>query len=153
MFLKLLKKQRKEIKMRISGLDVVSHIIKELYKATETRKSLQDISKICNTSINTVLKVREILITEKLLVISGERKNQISWWAPGKCAPNDSMNARIHSLYIANNSKVKKQPREKKISIETALHIISDAGFTGKIQRRKTSALGYTVEIIDLSNF
>lgn len=138
--------------MQISGLNLISRIINELYKATQIKKSIADIAKSVETSAAVVLKVKEILVAEKLLVVSGERRAQIMWWAPGKSLPNDRMNARIHSIYVSKG-KPKKKTREKKVSIETALHVLSDAGFTGVIQKKKSTELGYVIEFIDLDKF
>lgn len=141
----------KLIPMERCGL-ILDAIYENTNKPKDTQRSVKSLAKMCEVSPTIVLKVREILISLKILIKEGERRSQVVYWHPSKARPSSAMLTLLYKEYIKDaKCKVKLAKPKGRISLESALHTLINLGWTGVIS--KTHYNGYRIftESIDLS--
>lgn len=145
--------------MRLSK-ELCSVYIDALYhnaiKSSIDQKSIKQLATICQCSAITLTKVRDVLISMKLLVKEGERRNQKIYWNPNRSNPNADMAREVYRRYISDGEssvkvKVSTKKKSPSTSLEMALKTLVKLGFTGEIHRAKVKGFTRTVEYIDLS--
>lgn len=134
----------------------LSTIINAIYKSSTSpvgnQKTLKELQKETNVSVNTLIKVRSILCNMKLLVIIGPRNSQHSFWNPDYSTPNSSMVSEVFRVYTQDPKVAKNQHKVQKLpSFEMALRAIASKNWqkltVETVQNNKT-----VIEIYDLTN-
>lgn len=131
---------------------IVDSIYRNYSRAKLDQKSVKQLAVDCNTSANTIIKIRTILATMKLLIIEGDRRTQKCYWNPDKCTPNPVMLTEVYRVYTKDvKSRVKVNPeRVKRLpSLESALLAFKKAGWN-EITLKKTVGNTTDIKIIDL---
>ncbi len=133
----------------------VSILLDALYKNTllEKQKSIAAISKLCGISTLTVLKVRNILISFKLMSTVGSKNTQRSYWNHEKSKPNQSMAHLVWTqMYPDKGVEVVKVKTEKVISVKRAMETLAQHGYHTLLKETQTE-YGICVETINLKQF
>lgn len=138
--------------INIQQLGLLVDLIYHNSKRSE-KKTLKQLAADGEVSVNTITKVRQILIDMELLIVIGERRNQVSYWNTNKSQPNPEMLRNIYKIYIQDYKvRVKEERKSRgKISLEKALQVIVSMGYRGVISRNTLDGYITTIEQIDLS--
>lgn len=119
------------------------------------QKSINMLSKECNVSVTSMTKLRDILISMKLIIKEGNNRGQRIYWHPDKSSPNPAMQRCIYQEYIRDTKKQDRIGENKsrgRVSLESALRALVQLGYTGVIRRTVKISNGIkTVEEINLS--
>lgn len=119
------------------------------------QKSINVLSKECNVSVISMTKLRDVLISMKLLIKEGNNRGQRIYWHPDKSLPNPAMQRCIYQEYIRDAKKQDRVSEHKsrgRVSLESALRALVQLGYTGVIRRTVKMSNGIkTVEEINLS--
>lgn len=131
---------------------IIDGIYRNYSKAKIDQKSVNKLAADCNTSVNVLMKVRNILAARQQLIIEGERTTQKCFWNTAKSAPNPVMLTEVYRIYTKDaKSRVKVERKEKRLpSFESALLAIRKAGWN-EITLRKTEGYCRTTKDINLS--
>lgn len=131
----------------------VFNLIDTLYKNTllEKQKSLANISKLSGVSVITVMKVRNILVSFKLLSIVGTKSKQKTFWNHEKSKPNQSM-AHLVWNTMYPDKKVEVVKKEREISVKCAMRTLAKHGYC-TLLKETTTEYGTCVETVNLKQF
>lgn len=132
---------------------IIDGIYRNYSKAKIDQKNVNKLAADCNTSVNVLIKVRNILAARQLLIIEGERATQKCYWNTAKCKPNPVMLTEVYRIYTKDaKSRVKVEiKKERRLpSFESALLAIRKAGWD-EISLRKTVSYRRITEDIILS--
>lgn len=115
--------------------------------------SLEELSKKCGVSRNTLSKIRKILQEKKLLIVEGDRRSQTAYWHPDKCTPNPMMLTEIYKSLVKDAKsrvKVNKVTAKRLPTMESALLLFKKEGYASI---KLTKVVGYKTieETIDLA--
>lgn len=143
---------------KVVTLQVCGIILDELYhnacKSSVDQVSMDVLRKRCSVSINTLLAFKNILIDRKLLLVNGKGRGISYSWNQQRSAMNYAMQKSIYDEYLGSERrkvklKINVAPKKSsRVSLETALRVLINNGFTGTISRQTNH---YTTECIDLS--
>lgn len=131
---------------------IIDGIYRNYSKVKIDQKNVNKLAADCNTSVNVLIKVRNILAARQLLIIEGERATQKCYWNTAKCKPNPVMLTEVYRVYTKDaKSRVKVEKKERRLpSFESALLAIRKAGWN-EITLRKTEGYCRTTKDINLS--
>lgn len=117
------------------------------------QKSIAQLSKDCEVSVISMTKLRDILIDLKLLIKEGNNRGQKIYWHPDKSAPNPHMAQQVYNVYITDAKvRIKESKPKGRVSLNSALRVLVQLGFTGEIRRTTNISNGIkTIEIVNLS--
>ena len=117
------------------------------------QKSIAQLSKDCEVSVTSMTKLRDILISMKLIIKEGNNRGQTIYWHLDKSAPNPHMAQQVYSRYIADAKvRIKEAKPKGRVSLDSALKTLVQLGFTGEIRRTTNISNGIkTIEIVNLS--
>lgn len=144
---------------KVISLQVCGIVLDELYhnaiKYPMDQISTDKIAKKCEVSIKTVLAFRNILISRKLLIVTGKGRGTKTEWNKLYSAMNPAMAKSIYKEYIGEERKtlklkVKTSKPKAELTLESVLSFLTKNGYTGTISKQVNS---YTVETITLSNY
>lgn len=109
---------------------IIDGIYRNYSKAKIDQKSVNKLAADCNTSVNVLMKVRNILAERQQLFIEGERATQKCFWNTAKSAPNPVMLTEVYRIYTKDaKSRVKVEKKEKRLpSKESALQGLAKTG-------------------------
>lgn len=133
-------------------LDALYH---NALKDRKDQKSMDRLAKDCGVSINTLFAFRDILINLKILIKEGTSRAQRIYWHPDKAGLNEQMSRNVYNIYVGDKRKREIKPKktvvkpvvQHEMSIETAILVLVEQGYTGIITRQPNI---YTTETIDL---
>lgn len=133
---------------------VIDELHRNALKEKYEQQSMRQLAAHCEISAITLMKIRDMLVSHKLLVIEGERKAQRVSWNTNRCAPNHTLINTLYMEYIKNGkSMVKTHQQKGVISLERALQTLVKHGFTGEIKRHiRTNGVIKSFEIINLND-
>lgn len=132
---------------------IIDGIYRNYSKAKIDQKNVNKLAADCNTSVNVLIKVRNILAARQLLIIEGERATQKCYWNTAKCKPNPVMLTEVYRVYTKDaKSRVKVEKKERRLpSLESALQTLVKLGWTGVIYKESTTGFMKTHQEINLS--
>lgn len=131
---------------------IVDNIYHNCLRASIDRKSIAQLAKDAEVSVNTISSVRQLLVDSKLLIIEGNCRSQTTIWHPNKSIPNPAMLTKLYESFIHFESRVKVSDRKPgRVSFESALRTLVQLGYTGVISKSKRSGWTTITESIDLS--
>jgi hypothetical protein len=144
---------------KVISLQVCGIVLDELYhnacKSSVDQVSTEKIAKKCEVAIKTILAFRNILISRKLLIVTGKGRGTKTEWNKSYSAMNPEMAKSIYKEYIGEERKtlklkVKTSKPKAELTLESVLSFLTKNGYTGTISKQVNS---YTVETITLSNY
>ena len=142
---------------KVITLQVCGIVLDELYhnacKSSVDQVSMDEIRKRCKVSINTVLAFKNILINQKLILVTGQGRGRKYEWNPQKSALNHIMAKHIYELYIGTEKrkvKLNVKTKETKLTIDTVLKYLIAHNYTGTLTRKVNE---YTTECINISMY
>ena len=144
---------------KVITLQICGIVLDELYhnaiKSSIDQISTDKIAKKCEVAIKTVLAFRNILISRKLLIVTGKGRGTKTEWNKLYSAMNPAMAKSIYKEYIGEERKtlklkVKTSKPKAELTLESVLSFLTKNGYTGTISKQVNS---YTVETITLSNY
>lgn len=134
-------------------------VLDELYhnaiKSSVDQISTDKIAKKCEVAIKTVLTFRNILISRKLLIVTGKSRGTKTEWNKSYSAMNPEMAKSIYREYIGEERKtlklkVKTSKPKVEITLDTVLKYLSTHNYTGTLTRKVNE---YITEHIDLGMY
>lgn len=131
---------------------IIDGIYRNYSKAKIDQKSVNKLAADCNTSVNVLMKVRNILAARQQLIIEGERATQKCFWNTAKSAPNPVMLTEVYRIYTKDaKSRVKVEKKEKRLSaFESALQTLEKLGWSGKLINTSSDGRIFTVKTVTL---
>lgn len=133
-------------------LDALYH---NALKENTRQRSLAQLSKDCEVSVTSMTRLRDILIELKLIIKEGNARGQKIYWHPDKCGMNHHLQQKVYSEYIRDaksHSKVGTTTHRGRVSLDAALKVLVQLGFTGEIKRTISyNGPKKTIEVIDLT--
>ena len=133
-------------------LDALYH---NALKEKTRQRSLSELAKDCETSIGPMTRMRDILIDLKLLIKEGNARGQKIYWHPDKVGMNHHLQQKVYSEYIRDaksHGKVGTTTHRGRVSLDAALKVLVQLGFTGEIKRTISyNGPKKTIEVIDLT--
>lgn len=144
---------------KVITLQVCGIILDELYhnatKYPMDQISTDKIAKKCEVAIKTVLTFRNILISRKLLIVTGKGRGTRTEWNKSYSAMNPEMAKSIYKEYIGEERKtlqlkVKASKPKAELTLESVLKYLSTHNYTGTLTRKVNE---YTTECIDISMY
>lgn len=144
---------------RVITLQVCGIVLDELYhnaiKFPTDQISVDKIAKKCEVAVKTVLAFRNILISRKLLLVTGKGRGTKTEWNLSRSGMNPHMAESIYKEYLGDEKKiiklkVKTVKSKVELSLDTVLKYLSTHNYTGIITRKVNE---YTTESIDLSMY
>jgi hypothetical protein len=144
---------------KVITLQVCGIVLDELYhnatKSSVDQISTELIAKRCEVSIKTVLAFRNILISRKLLIVTGKGRGTKTEWNKLYSAMNPEMAKSIYKEYLGEERKtlqlkVKTSKPKAELTLESVLKYLSTHNYTGTLTRKVNE---YTTECIDISMY
>lgn len=144
---------------KVISLQVCGIVLDELYhnacKSSVDQVSTEKIAKKCEVAIKTILAFRNILISRKLLIVTGKGRGTRTEWNKSYSAMNPEMAKSIYKEYIGEERKtlklkVKVSKPKVEITLDTVLKYLSTHNYTGTLTRKVNE---YTTESIDISMY
>ena len=144
---------------KIITLQVCGIVLDELYhnaiKSSVDQISVDKIAKKCEVSNKTVLAFRNILISRKLLIVTGKGRGTRTEWNKSYSAMNPEMAKSIYREYLGEERKtlklkVKTSKPKTELTLESVLKYLSTHNYTGTLTRKVNE---YTTECIDISMY
>jgi hypothetical protein len=144
---------------KIITLQVCGIVLDELYhnacKSSVDQVSTEKIAKKCEVSVKTVLAFRNILISRKLLIVTGKGRGTKTEWNKLYSAMNPEMAKSIYKEYLGDEKKtlklkVKTSKPKAELTLESVLKYLSTHNYTGTLTRKVNE---YTTECIDISMY
>lgn len=144
---------------KVITLQICGIVLDELYhnaiKPSVDQISTEKIAKKCEVAIKTVLAFRNILISRKLLIVTGKGRGTKTEWNKSYSAMNPAMAKSIYKEYIGEERKtlklkVKTSKSKAELTLDTVLKYLSTHNYTGTLTRKVNE---YTTECIDISMY
>lgn len=144
---------------KVISLQVCGIVLDELYhnacKSSVDQVSTEKIAKKCEVAIKTILAFRNILISRKLLIVTGKGRGTKTEWNKSYSAMNPEMAKSIYKEYIGEERKtlklkVKVSKPKVELTLDTVLKYLSTHNYTGTLTRKVNE---YTAECIDISMY
>jgi hypothetical protein len=144
---------------KVITLQVCGIVLDELYhnacKSSVDQVSTEKIAKKCEVAIKTILAFRNILISRKLLIVTGKGRGTKTEWNKSYSAMNPEMAKSIYKEYIGEERKtlklkVKTSKPKVELTLESVLKYLSTHNYTGTLTRKVNE---YTTECIDISMY
>ena len=144
---------------KVISLQVCGIVLDELYhnacKSSVDQVSTEKIAKKCEVAIKTILAFRNILISRKLLIVTGKGRGTKTEWNKSYSAMNPEMAKSIYKEYIGEERKtlqlkVKVSKPKAELTLESVLKYLSAHNYTGILTRKVNE---YTTECIDISMY
>lgn len=144
---------------KVISLQVCGIVLDELYhnacKSSVDQVSTEKIAKKCEVAIKTILAFRNILISRKLLIVTGKGRGTRTEWNKLYSAMNPEMAKSIYKEYIGEERKtlklkVKASKPKVELTLESVLKYLSTHNYTGTLTRKVNE---YTTECIDISMY
>lgn len=144
---------------KVISLQVCGIVLDELYhnacKSSVDQVSTEKIAKKCEVAIKTILAFRNILISRKLLIVTGKGRGTKTEWNKSYSTMNPEMAKSIYKEYIGEERKtlklkVKVSKPKVEITLDTVLKYLSTHNYTGTLTRKVNE---YTTESIDISMY
>ena len=144
---------------KVISLQVCGIVLDELYhnacKSSVDQVSTEKIAKKCEVAIKTILAFRNILISRKLLIVTGKGRGTRTEWNKSYSAMNPEMAKSIYKEYIGEERKtlklkVKASKPKVELTLESVLKYLSTHNYTGTLTRKINE---YTTECIDISMY
>lgn len=144
---------------KIITLQICGIVLDELYhnatKSSVDQISTELIAKRCEVSIKTILAFRNILISRKLLIVTGKGRGTRTEWNKLYSAMNPEMAKSIYKEYLGDEKKtlklkVKTSKPKAELTLDTVLKYLSTHNYTGTLTRKVNK---YTTECIDISMY
>lgn len=144
---------------KVITLQICGIVLDELYhnaiKLSVDQISTELIAKRCEVSIKTVLAFRNILISRKLLIVTGKGRGIKTEWNKSYSAMNPEMAKSIYKEYLGDEKKtlklkVKASKPKVEITLDTVLKYLSTHNYTGILTSKVNE---YTIECIDISMY
>ena len=144
---------------KVISLQVCGIVLDELYhnacKSSVDQVSTEKIAKKCEVAIKTILAFRNILISRKLLIVTGKGRGTRTEWNKSYSAMNPEMAKSIYKEYIGEERKtlqlkVKVSKPKAELTLESVLKYLSAHNYTGILTRKANE---YTTECIDISMY
>lgn len=143
---------------KVITLQICGIVLDELYhnaiKPSVDQISTDKIAKKCEVAIKTVLTFRNILISRKLLIVTGKGRGTRTEWNKSYSAMNPVMAKSIYKEYLGEERKtlklkVNSKPKTE-LTLESVLKYLSTHNYTGTLTRKINE---YTTECIDISMY
>ena len=143
----------KVITLQASGI-VLDELYHNACKSSVDQVSTDKIAKRCEVSVKTVLTFRNILISRKLLIVTGKGRGTKTEWNKLYSAMNPEMAKSIYKEYLGEERKtlklkVNSKPKAE-LTLDTVLKYLSTHNYTGTLTRKVNE---YTTESIDISMY
>ena len=144
---------------KVISLQVCGIVLDELYhnacKSSVDQVSTEKIAKKCEVAVKTILAFRNILISRKLLIVTGKGRGTRTEWNKSYSAMNPEMAKSIYKEYIGEERKtlqlkVKASKPKAELTLESVLKYLSAHNYTGTLTRKVNE---YTTECIDISMY
>ena len=144
---------------KVISLQVCGIVLDELYhnacKSSVDQVSTEKIAKKCEVAIKTILAFRNILISRKLLIVTGKGRGTRTEWNKLYSAMNPEMAKSIYKEYIGEEKKtlklkVKTSKPKVELTLESVLKYLSTHNYTGTLTRKVNE---YTTEHIDIGMY
>lgn len=144
---------------KIITLQVCGIVLDELYhnatKSSVDQISTELIAKKCEVAIKTVLAFRNILISRKLLIVTGKGRGTKTEWNKSYSAMNPEMAKSIYKEYLGDERKtlklkVKTSKPKAELTLDAVLKYLYTHNYTGTLIRKVNE---YTTECIDISMY
>lgn len=144
---------------KVITLQMCGIVLDELYhnaiKYPMDQISTDKIAKKCEVAVKTVLAFRNILISRKLLIVTGKGRGTKTEWNKSYSAMNPEMAKSIYREYIGEERKTLKlkvkTPKPKmELTLDAVLKYLFTHNYTGTLTRKVNE---YTTESIDLSMY
>lgn len=144
---------------KVITLQICGIVLDELYhnatKYPMDQISTDKIAKKCEVAIKTVLTFRNILISRKLLIVTGKGRGTRTEWNKSYSAMNPEMAKSIYREYLGEERKtlklkVKTSKLKTELTLESVLKYLSTHNYTGTLTRKVNE---YTTECIDISMY
>jgi hypothetical protein len=144
----------KVITLQMSGI-VLDELYHNAIKYPMDQISTDKIAKKCEVAIKTVLAFRNILISRKLLIVTGKGRGTRTEWNKLYSAMNPEMAKSIYREYICEERKtlklkVKTSKPKTELTLDTVLKYLSTHNYTGTLTRKVNE---YTTEHVDISMY
>ena len=144
---------------KVITLQVCGMVLDELYhnaiKFSVDQISTEKIAKKCEVAVKTVLTFRNILISRKLLIVTGKGRGTKTEWNKSYSAMNPEMAKSIYKEYLGEEKKILKlkvkisKPKAE-LTLDAVLKYLSTHNYTGTLTRKVNE---YTTECIDISMY
>lgn len=144
---------------KVITLQVCGIVLDELYhnaiKSSVDQISTEKIAKKCEVAIKTILAFRNILISRKLLIVTGKGRGTKTEWNKLYSALNLHMAGSIYKEYLGEEKKtlklkVKTSKPKMELTLDAVLKYLSTHNYTGTLTRKVNE---YTTECIDISMY
>lgn len=144
---------------KVITLQICGIVLDELYhnatKSSVDQISTEKIAKKCEVAIKTILAFRNILISRKLLIVTGKGRGTKTEWNKSYSAMNPEMTKSIYKEYLGEERKtlklkVKVSKPKAELTLDTVLKYLSTHNYTGTLTRKVNE---YTTECIDISMY
>ncbi len=144
---------------KVITLQICGIVLDELYhnacKSSVDQVSTEKIAKKCEVAIKTVLAFRNILISRKLLIVTGKGRGTRTEWNKSYSAMNPEMAKSIYKEYLGEEKKtlklkVKTSKPKAELTLESVLKYLFAHNYTGTLTRKINE---YTTECIDISMY
>lgn len=144
---------------KIITLQVCGIVLDELYhnaiKYPMDQVSTEKIAKKCEVAIKTILAFRNILISRKLLIVTGKGRGTKTEWNKSYSAMNPEMAKSIYKEYLGEERKtlklkVKTSKPKTELTLDAVLKYLVAHSYSGTLTRKVNE---YTTECIDISMY
>lgn len=144
----------KVITLQMSGI-VLDELYHNAIKSSVDQISTDKIAKKCEVAVKTVLAFRNILISRKLLIVTGKGRGTKTEWNKSYSAMNPEMAKSIYKEYIGEERKTLKLkvkiPKPKmELTLDTVLKYLSTHNYTGTLTRKVNE---YITEHVDIGMY
>lgn len=144
----------KVITLQISGI-VLDELYHNAIKSSVDQISTDKIAKKCEVAVKTVLAFRNILISRKLLIVTGKGRGTKTEWNKLYSAMNPEMAKSIYREYLGDEKKtlklkVKTSKPKVELTLDAVLKYLFTHNYTGTLTRKVNE---YITESIDLSMY
>lgn len=144
---------------KVITLQVCGIVLDELYhnaiKSSVDQISTDKIAKKCEVTVKIVLAFRNILISRKLLIVTGKGRGTKTEWNKLYSAMNPEMAKSIYKEYLGEERKtlklkVKTSKPKAELTLDAVLKYLSTHNYTGTLIRKVNE---YTTEHIDIGMY
>ena len=144
---------------KVITLQVCGIVLDELYhnaiKSSVDQISTDKIAKKCEVAIKTVLAFRNILISRKLLIVTGKGRGTKTEWNKSYSAMNPEMAKSIYKEYLGDEKKtlklkVKISKPKAELTLDAVLKYLSTHNYTGTLTRKVNE---YITEHVDIGMY
>lgn len=144
----------KVITLQMSGI-VLDELYHNAIKSSVDQISTDKIAKKCEVAVKTVLAFRNILISRKLLIVTGKGRGTKTEWNKSYSAMNPEMAKSIYKEYLGEERKTLKfkvkTPKPKaELTLESVLKYLSTHNYTGTLTRKVNE---YITEHVDIGMY